>query len=460
MGSHSATGYVDDVPYAFSFTRELAPAWLDSVVTLSGFEPPPRASGYAWCELGCGHGGTAAIIAGTHPTGEFHGIDVFLPHIEQARRLRDSAGIHNLTLHALDFASAIDIDLPSFDYIVAHGVYSWIDPRGRADMRQFIDRRLKPGGVVFVSYNSMPGWANDTPFQYLVRNIAATLPGDSIEQFFEAMKLISAFTAAGAPALTNSFMVTTGIEQLEELLSNNYFAHEFLPPAWQPLYVTQVRAEMASIDLVPAGSASIRDNFDSFVLRRDARAALAALPHGDLRELARDFFLDERFRRDVFVRGGGARRLGDEERARRLAENVFDLQRPAHLVEYAMVTEAGRLTFDNPSAGAIVAAIGPGPKRLADISADGSSRADLLASALALFAAGEIRPVGPTSADVGRLNTALMAHVNGTPPLRVLALPTGTALAVPPDLPAALRAGGAMPDDLLPWSDFFRRYDA
>jgi SAM-dependent methyltransferase len=458
MGSHSTTGYVNDVPYAFSFSRELAPAWLDFVVTLSGFEPPSRARGFRWCELGCGQGVTAAIMAGTNPTGDFHGIDVFLPHIAQACRLRDSAGITNLTLHALDFATAADVDLPPFDYIVAHGVYSWIDSRGRTDLRRFIDRHLKPGGVVFISYNSMPGWANDTPFQYLVREIAATRPGDSVEQFFDAMKLIAAFTAAGAPALTNSLMGTTGIERLKESLSRNYFAHEFLPPAWQPLYVTQVRAEMASIDLLPAGSASVRDNFDSFVLRPDARAALAALPHGDLRELARDFFLNERFRRDVFVRGRGARRLDDAKRAQRLAESVLDLQRPAPLVEYAMATEAGHLTFDNPAARAIVDAIGPGPKRLAEIHANGSLRAGLLASALALFAANEIRSVESTSVDVGRLNGALMEHVNGTDPLRVLALPIGTGLAVPTDLPGALRRAATIPDDLLPWSDFFRRY--
>src|SRR6266550_46651 len=137
MGSHSASGYVNDIPYAFHFARELAPAWLDFVVTLSGFGAPSRAGAYAWCELGCGQGVTAAIIAGTHPTGEFHGIDAFPPHIVRARGLCNNAGIANLTLHALDFASAIDLDLPCFDYIVAHGVYSWIDSRSRDDMRRF-----------------------------------------------------------------------------------------------------------------------------------------------------------------------------------------------------------------------------------------------------------------------------------------------------------------------------------
>ena len=77
MGSHSASRYVNDVPYTFHFARELTPAWLDFVATLSGFEAPAATDRFAWCELGCGQGLTAAIIAATHPRGEFHAIDAY-----------------------------------------------------------------------------------------------------------------------------------------------------------------------------------------------------------------------------------------------------------------------------------------------------------------------------------------------------------------------------------------------
>lgn len=459
MGSHSATGYVDDVPYAFSFTREAAPEWLDFVATLCGVEPPSHTGDFAWCELGCGQGVTATVLAATHPACEFHGIDAYAPHIGNARRLCEDAGVANLTLHALDFASAIDVDLPGFDYMVAHGVYSWIDARGRADLRRLVDRRLKPGGLLFVSYNAMPAWAPDAPFQFLLREIAGTRAGDSIAQFGAAMTVAEALAAAGAPALAGSPMLGFGVEQLRKTVPASYFAHEFLPPAWQPLYVSQVRAEMAGIGLLPVGSGTVRYNFDSFVLRRAARDALAALPAGDLRELARDFFLNQRLRRDVFVRGDGARRLGDEARGRRLAECAFDLQQPAGLVEHAMVTEIGRLDFASHATRAIVAALDAGPATLGEIAVDGS-RAERLAGALALCAANAIRPVGPASADVGRLNAALVDHVAGTETPRFLALPHGTAAAVPPALPLALRDGGAVPDNLLPWVDFLRRRGA
>ena len=174
MTSRSADGYVDDVPYPCSFIRELAPAWLDFVATLSGFEAPSRAGKFTWCELGCGQGLTAAVLAATHPDGEFHGIDVMPHHIDHARALVVDAGIGNLTLHAADFAAASDIELPCFDYIVAHGVYAGSLRNSARTCARFIDRRLKPGGLIYVSYNAMPGWTADAPFQYLVREIAGT----------------------------------------------------------------------------------------------------------------------------------------------------------------------------------------------------------------------------------------------------------------------------------------------
>ncbi|HEY7394412.1 MAG TPA: class I SAM-dependent methyltransferase [Gemmatimonadaceae bacterium] len=457
MGSQSLTGYVDDVPYTFHFTRELAPAWLDFVVTLHGFEAPSRTHGFTWCELGCGQGLTAAIFAGTHPTGDFHGIDAYAPHIERARRLCAGAGVYNLTLHATDFASACEQDLPPFDYIVAHGVYTWIDAQGKGDMRRFIDRHLKPGGVVFVSYNSMPGWANDSPFQFLVREVARTTAGSSTQQFVAAVKQIDALTAAGAPALASSYMATGGLEKLRQDLPNNYFAHEFLPSAWQPLYVTQVRADMAGLGLVPAGSATVRENFDSFVLTRAAREALADIADADVRELARDFFLDQRFRRDVFVRG--ARRISDEERDQRLMDSVFDLQHPVGLVEYAMKTQAGTFDFDNPTTRNVIDAFRTGPKRLADMPSDAASEVDPLSGVLALCAANQIRPVEATSANVAKLNRALLEHIGGTESLRFVALPSGTGVAVSQALAAEPRAGEVVSVDRLRWREFVSRWN-
>jgi hypothetical protein len=206
------------------------------------------------------------------------------------------------------------------------------------------------------------------------------------------------------------------------------------------------------MDLVPAGSATIVDNFDTFVLAASARETLTDVADPDLRELIRDFFLNQRFRRDVFVRG--ARRIGDAERAKLLAESTFDLQRPEDLVEYSMVTEAGRVRFDNRAARSIVAALADGPKRIVDVGVEGLSSADLLANALALFAANEIRPVGPAWAEVAKLNEVIV----GARALPYVAVPCGTGFRLAPAVLSAMRGGVPVPDELLPWTKFLGRY--
>src|SRR5690349_16490056 len=65
-GRDLGRGYVTDVPYLRRF-RELAPAWLDFTATIAGVAPPVCGDGFDWCELGCGQGVTAVVLAATHP---------------------------------------------------------------------------------------------------------------------------------------------------------------------------------------------------------------------------------------------------------------------------------------------------------------------------------------------------------------------------------------------------------
>ncbi len=83
-----------------------------------------------------------------------------------------------------------------------------------------------------------------------------------------------------------------------------YLTHEVMVQHWEPCCVTDVRAELASIGLRPAGSATLVQNYDRFMLGRAARGILAGIDDPDARELARDVFINQSFRRDVYIRGG------------------------------------------------------------------------------------------------------------------------------------------------------------
>jgi SAM-dependent methyltransferase len=445
--------YPTDVPYVRTFFRALAPAWLDHVAIVSGFIPPARDRGFTFCELGCGQGVTAAILAATHPDGAFYGIDAMPSHIEHGRRFAADAAIVNIKFHAADFATAARMQLPGFDYIAAHGVYSWVNAQSQAALRAFIDQHLKPGGLVYISYNAIPGRAADLPLQRLVRALGGTFRGDSMRRLTAAAAIVRRLAELKPPALTASSLLHR-LKKNKERLAGPYLVHELMIGGWDALCVTQVRAEMATIGLTPVGSATLVQNFDSFVLGRAARKALATIHDGDVRELARDFLINQFFRCDVFVRAG--LRLTEGERRRRLRATTFALARPHRAIKYTMTTPAGRLKFNNAAARGIVSILSAGPASLAEISAKSTLPGqDLLANVLALCAADAVWPVELRRASVASVNEAIRRRLGGPEEVRYLALPCGTAVAIDDVLLRVLR--GRRPTvarKLGDWRDF------
>ena len=91
----------------------------------------------------------------------------------------------------------LDAELPAFDFIVLHGVYSWMPDAVRGEIRALIRRRLKPGGLVLVSYNALPGWAHIEPIRRMMRAWADGAPGDSLD------KARAAFAHVAVPGARN-----------------------------------------------------------------------------------------------------------------------------------------------------------------------------------------------------------------------------------------------------------------
>jgi hypothetical protein len=239
--------------------------------------------------------------------------------------------------------------------------------------------------------------------------------------------LIGRLAQAGAPSLTASHTVRE-LRDKPFAYPAGYLVHEFLHAGWQALYVDEVRRDMAKIGLKPVGSAYLVENFDAWVLTRRGRSLLAEVADPDLRELVRDFSLDQRFRADVFARDAPA--VDAAEQRRHLLATGLSLTRPPGGVAFRTPTPAGHLDFDNPPAHTIVAALAAAPSRLADIAAAGIEPRDLLANALALCAAGAVRPVETNQMPVATLNRALRRRLGGPDDTPLIALPCGTALEI------------------------------
>ena len=226
----------------------------------------------------------------------------------------------------------------------------------------------------------MPGRAADLPFQRLVRAIGETCKGDSTERVEAALKIIDPLLGLKAPALVASPMLSR-LKREEYRVDASYLSHEYMGQHWDPLFVTEVRRDMATIGLKPVGSATLVENHDSFVLGKAGQEALTAITDEDVRELARDFLIDQFFRLDVFSRGATNSTRTNNAGCCSPAPSRSPAQ-PARLITPFTQPRVSSLSTMR-HARAIVAALAAGPCRLGEIAQQRSvSVKDAIANAM------------------------------------------------------------------------------
>ena len=131
------------------------PGRLASIALLSGMEPTPADRCRVW-ELGCGDGFNLLAMAGGLPESEFVGIDLAEQPIALGNAIATRIGQRNVRLIAKDVAEDCS-DLGQFDYIIAHGLFSWVPQHVRERVMKMCRTNLSPGGVAYISYNAYPG---------------------------------------------------------------------------------------------------------------------------------------------------------------------------------------------------------------------------------------------------------------------------------------------------------------
>ncbi|HEX7036512.1 MAG TPA: class I SAM-dependent methyltransferase [Pseudomonadales bacterium] len=204
---------------------------------------------------------------------------------------------------AAPFDALPERGLPSFDFVVAHGVYSWIGAHDRRVLRNLIAARLAPGGLAYLSYNCLPGWSLELPVRRLMHELAAVTahaakgPADAVDAVCTALEQLA---DAGLGYFHQHPALAAALDAYRRS-PPGYLAHEFLGVDWAPSYSVDVADEMAEAGMVPIGSATLCDNHPPLLLGDRLAARIAALPSSRLRRLAVDFAVERRFRRDLFM---------------------------------------------------------------------------------------------------------------------------------------------------------------
>jgi SAM-dependent methyltransferase len=244
MTSKWSQGYVTEAIYTDGFYRELSPAWLNYVAALKGCLPIATDRPFTYLELGCGLGRSTAILAGAFPQGRFIGVDFNPAHVALARRHAEDLAIGNVEFLERSFQDLTQEVLPVCDYIVLHGVYTWVNPEARRAIRQIILDRLRPGGLVYVSYNCLPGWSSAAPLRKLMYEAAAENAGPLAGNVSPALDLMEKLATGKLGYFRANETAGPEVKRFKER-GTNYLAHEFLNADWSLFYSVDVAEEMA-----------------------------------------------------------------------------------------------------------------------------------------------------------------------------------------------------------------------
>lgn len=317
MGDWTA-GYVADIGYTYGYYLELNPQRVKLAFLNAGLVAPEFGSA---CELGFGQGLSANMHAAASVC-SWHGTD-FNP--TQAGFAQELASVSGANAHLYDesFAEFAERDLPEFDYIGLHGIWSWISDENRAVIVEFIRKKLKVGGVVYISYNTLPGWGTFAPMRHLMTEHADVIGADGVGivsriegalDFTEKLLATNPLFARANPLINDKIKAIKG-------QNRHYLAHEYFNRDWHPMHFATMAKWLEPAKLTYACSGHYLDHIEAVNITPEQQAFLAEIHDPMFKQTVLDFMVNQQFRRDYWVKG--ARRLTPLEQSQSLRDQRF-----------------------------------------------------------------------------------------------------------------------------------------
>ncbi len=337
-------GYVAEIGYTFGYYTELNPLRVKFALLNAGLALPQDATA---CELGFGQGMSANMHAAASSS-QWCGTD-FNP--SQAAFAQELAQVSGSGARLLDegfeqFCSRTD--LPDFDFIGLHGIWSWISDSNRAVIVDFVRRKLKVGGVLYVSYNTQPGWAAMVPLRHLLVHHAQVMGASGsgmVARIGSALDFADKLFAVNPAYPRANAQVPERLKKLREQ-NRNYLAHEYFNRDWAPMHFAEMADWLTPAKLSYAISAHYPDHVDPINLSAEQQTLLKEIPDPMFRETVRDFVVNQQFRRDYWVKG--PRKLAPAQLAAMQRAQRVVLVTPRTAVTLKIAASAGEASLNEP----------------------------------------------------------------------------------------------------------------
>ena len=335
-------GYVTDISYTYGYYRELNPSRIRMAFLNHGFVAP--AIRHA-CELGYGQGVSVNIHAAASPA-IWSGTDFNPSHASFAQVMSAASGADTQLFDEAFEEFARREDLPEFDFIGLHGVWSWISNENRQIIVNFLKKKLKVGGVLYISYNTLPGWTDFLSMRHLMTEHADSLdaPGHNLlDRIRDTMDFMDTFLTTNPQFCRTNPRLADRMKRLRRH-NAHYLAHEYFNRDWCPMHFSTMAKWLGEAKLQYACSAHYIDHITPFNLTKEQDELLQKIPDPVFRETLLDFMVNQQFRRDYWIRG--VRRLNRMDWDETIRRQQCILVTPRKDIELKVYGSLGEITLN------------------------------------------------------------------------------------------------------------------
>lgn len=335
-------GYIADIDYTYGYYAELNPLRARLALLSAGYAPPPLGT---HCELGFGQGVSINVHAAATESTWF-GTDFNPSQAAFAQNLANASGANAmLTDQAFEAFCAQDT-LPDFDSIGLHGIWSWISDANRAVIVDFIRRKLKVGGVVYVSYNTLPGWSAFAPMRQLLTqhaDLMGSVGEGIVSRIGGALDFADKLLATNPAYVRNNPQVSKKMDHIKGQ-NKHYLAHEYFNKDWHPMYFSDMADWLRPAKLEFACSANYFDHVDVVNLSSVQQELLKSIADPYFKQSIRDFMVNQQFRKDYWIKGG--RKLHGAELTEAIKKEEIIMVAPQSAVKFKVTTSVGEVSLN------------------------------------------------------------------------------------------------------------------
>lgn len=347
-------GYDTDTNYNFGYFTALNPYQTRFNFIAHGMAFPKLGPNTNACELGFGNG-VSLVMHAANSQINWYGNDFNPAQVGFAQSLADSAQVKvHISDDAFDQFLERD-DLPMFDLIYLHGIWSWISRENQDVIVEFVKRKLKIGGVLYVSYNVCGGFGNVEPFRYLMYTHLNTLGDPALNHiekipaaldFMEQLIKLDPLYTKNAPWYLESYKARIVNHD------HNYLGHEFFNSNWFLEDSNYVAAKFETAKLNYVCQARLFDDLDEIMLAPEDIEFLKDYVNTPLYEPARDYIIGQTFRSDLYVKG--ALKLSNKQQIEELDNTYFILMQDHKAKDLVIPTRFGKKPIDTERLAGII----------------------------------------------------------------------------------------------------------